>query len=144
MFCLIAYDKFAEMICYFLTDTDARPLMEERFRLERAGLEPGEEVVILAAPDLYTLTRTHSRYFASHECEHWTDSCFYCRSMLALNQINLDEVAALTSSAYWEGHCLLCHQFYPVADGRAEEHLRIHSRQCPVLFGHGNLRPTFL
>lgn len=145
MFYLLAFDPRQGALSWFEIFESSGEALEHRFELERDLLLQGEEVgevVVVGASDLFSLMYNHSRYFMNHDGNNGIEWCFFCRSFLSIEDIDHEEIGALERGAFYEGHCLLCHEAYPLwfwrdkttVVGPLPNHgLEIHSQECPVL-----------
>lgn len=133
MFYVLGFRPEHQELGGFHVTTDSARALRLRFDWERDATGD-DEVVVISAPDLHELTQAHSRYFTRYACVHRIDDCYFCRAYLAHkeNPINMDRVEILSQAARMNGHCLLCHDPYPVwcqgghyhLDEGFQEHLR--------------------
>lgn len=141
MLYLLAFDPRMGALTRFEMFEEQAEALERRFDLERDPFMQGEEIVVIGSPDLFTLMYHHSRYFTHHDGNNGIEWCFFCRSILSFEEIDHEEVGVLERASFYEGHCLLCHQAYPLwfhngdyAVGPLPQHgIAVHAQQCPVI-----------
>lgn len=146
---LLGFDVGTQSLVWFEIFETSTFALQRRFELEQEFAQEsrarGVQVVTIGAPDLYTLMHNHSRYFVGHDANAGIEWCFFCRTFLNLDDIELEEIARLERAAFHEGHCILCHQSYPIRMYGPEqvfntyprEGIAFHSEQCPVTSGMG-------
>jgi hypothetical protein len=146
---VISYNRNLQRMTGFHAVHQSNTAMRTRIFWERENAQEGrdEEVVTIGAPDLFTLQTRHARYF-ERKCQHHIDSCFFCRSVLGWKErpVDMNRVELLSASAKLHGHCLLCHQAYPVWHKETyylDEGLALHlGEECPIMnltIDHGSV-----
>jgi hypothetical protein len=141
----------------FLPFETSRLALDERFRHERDLSRDGvhcEEVVVIGAPDLWTLVASHGRYFAMARPTSIAD-CFFCATYMVQptkqqwedqqqtpdedecwlydSDSTFSELDDLIVEALRQGHCLWCHQPYRMAEAGPERSLVRHEGRCKVI-----------
>lgn len=115
---LLAFHRGYESLIRFMTFNDLHEAIAARVEVEQEEDDDEIEVVVIGAPDLYTAIHNHPEYFANHDGSFGIAWCFFCRSYLVLTeergQLDHSDISTLTKMAEYEGHCLFCHENYPV------------------------------
>lgn len=141
LFYVLAFHRCNHRLNFFLVEESSRAAIEERMRLERDNANEGrlcEEVVAIGASDLYHLMSFYQRYFVEELNPPSIADCFFCRAYLGgVEGVDLNAVELLQSDAFIHGHCIWCHQVYPVCDtrGRRDAYtgLALHISHCDAL-----------
>lgn len=142
MYYVLGFRRASQGLGGFHATSDGERALRTRFAWEHENLQDGvqhdEEVVVVSAPDLFTLTRTYERYFVRY-ARVGISECYFCRAYLGWegDRPGVWEVELLSKSAYANGHCLLCHQPYRVWCPGGHYHLdwglQEHAEECAVL-----------
>lgn len=137
MYYVLGYQPSAKTLIYFFATEDSEDAMASRFALERVSGEEGfrgTEVVSVDAPDLWEVRQRYSQYFTGAGRERLIKDCFFCRAYLGQGEPNMRKVDHLAQQAKTHGHCLFCHDIYPVVGDDGEAYialaLKYHARTC--------------
>lgn len=125
---VIAYHRCEQTLMYFRPYLGSTSAIQDRHWLERKLWQSDAfgptclEVVVIGAPDLATLISSYHRYFDNMPLPATSIAeCFFCRSFLNGEEIDIIETAELVAAARDHGHCVACHQIYHL--GQEREHV---------------------
>lgn len=140
MYYVLGYRPSSQALVYFYATENSEDALASRFALERVKGEEGfhdTKAISVDAADLWEVFQRYADFFASVGRERLIKDCFFCRAYLGQGEPEMKKVDHLTRQAKIHGHCLHCHDVYPVVgdDGGVyiDNALRYHARTCTAL-----------